>query len=372
MSDTLHSFEILRLRVPLGRTIGDNNCAYEAFNVCALKLTTRSGHVGWGFGEKAHGGRFTKPVSWKADLPVESALRAELQSAWSDLQGRSIEEHFERVPVPWRQWHLGASLHAALRMALWDLRGKLAGRPLYRLIGGTSARSDIFAYSSPCCFPQPQEWVSGYFRAKVASGFQAVKVKVGHPDIEWDVARLRAVREAVGPTVQIAVDGNTAWDAPTALHWIDRMNQEGVGVSYVEDPLPPTDLEGYRQLAARSPLRIVGHDYLVDPECLRPLLDTGALGALRMRDGIDHALATALVAAEYGLPLIQCNTFGEHSIHFSLTSPQVERMEFADLGWNNLFLEPVTAQRGRLVPPSGPGLGLEPDPEKLIAWRAQE
>ena len=360
--------ELYKIRVPIGREIGDNNCTYDSFDVCALRLDA-GGLSGWGFGEKAHGGRFAKPVSWKEDMADEAALRAELASVWPELEGRPAAELLEELPCPWAPWRVCNPLHAALRMALWDLRGREAGEPLFRHLGGSNTPDTVFAYASPCAFPQTDDWAAEFFATKVADGFSAVKVKVGHEDIERDIERLRRVRDAVGPEVEINVDGNTAWDGSGALRWMELVADAGVALGYVEDPVWPEDLEGYRLLARESPVRIVGHDYIPDPVRLRPLLDTGALGAIRLRDGIDYCLAGAQLAEEYDLPLIQGNTFGEHAIHFALTGSRVERMEFADLGWNALFEEPVAAVGGRLKAPSGNGLGLVPKPALLENWR---
>ena len=366
----MDSYQLYKIRVPLGREIGDNNCAYERFDVCALRLDS-GGVSGWGFGEKAHGGRFAKPVSWKEDMPGETALREEMAAVWPDLKGRSAADLLEELPCPWQPWRVGNPLHAALRMALWDLRGREAGEPLFRHLGGANTPDNLFAYASPCAFPQTDDWLAEFFAVKVADGFSAVKVKVGHPDIERDIERLRRVREAVGPDVAINVDGNTAWDGAGALRWMELVAEAGVAPGYVEDPIPPDDLDGYRLLARESPLRIVGHDYVPDPVRLRPLLDTGALGGIRLRDGIDFCLAGAQLAEEYDLPLIQCNTFGEHAIHFALTGSRMERMEFADLGWNALFEEPVAPVGGRLKAPSGNGLGLLPKAALLEKWRVR-
>lgn len=365
----LNKFELRKLRVPLGRKIGDNNCTYEAFDVCALTLVADDGTRAHGFGEKAHGGEFRKPVSWKAEMASEAALDAELKKVWPELKGRGAADLLAELPPPWQSWKVSNALHAALRMALWDLRGKAEGAPLHAVLRGGAGPDSLFSYVSPCAFPQTTEWVVDFFRRKVAEGFTAIKVKVGHPDIERDMERLRRIREAVGPEVEISVDGNTAWDAPGALQWMERVEREGIRLGYVEDPVVPDDLEGFRLLAKESPLPIIGHDYIPDPEKLRPLLDTGAIDRLRVRDGIDFGLAAAKVAAEYDLRLIQCNTFGEHGIHFAMAEPRMERMEFADLGWNDLFETPVGPVKGRLTAPPGPGLGLEPKAELLTAWR---
>ena len=369
----MRSYQITKLRVPLGREIGDNNCAYETFDVCALRLEGSSGTIGWGFGPKAHGGRFAKPVSWKAEMPSANALREEMERVWPRLKGLAAEDAFDVAPPSWEDFGLNNALHMALRMALWDLRGREAGVPARRLMpGGGEPAESVFAYASPCAYPQTDAWTAEFLRSKVEAGFRAVKVKVGAPDIERDLRRLRVVREAVGPETELSVDGNTAWDAEGALRWMERVRAEGFELAYVEDPIWPDDLDGYRRLARQSPMRIVGHDYISDPRNLPPLLDTGAISALHVPHGIDYALAAAEWAERYDVGLIQGNTFGEHSIQFALTHPRIERMEFADLGWNDLFEAPARAEGGRMVPPPGDGLGLVPTEAALREWRVPD
>lgn len=366
----ISEFKIDKLCVPLGRAVGDNNCTYEAFDVCVVQLRANDGLVGWGFGEKAHGGRFLKPVSWKGEMGSPSQLEAAFRLLWPKIQGRGPENLLTELPKAWQAGEAPGYLMASLRMALWDLVGKAAGKPLYQYLGGDDAPSSAFTYASPCGFPQTDDWLVDYFTAKVKQGFTAIKVKVGHADIERDITRLKRIREAVGPEVEIAVDGNTAWDGRQTLAWIERVERAGIGLGYLEDPVSPDDLESYTLLAKESPLPIVGHDYIPDPEQLRPLLDSGAIQRLRLRDGIDYGIAAAGIADEYGLKVIQCNTFGEHGAHFSLGCPHLDRIEFAELGWNNLFEDPFRITAGRLIAPNGFGHGLVPKADLLQRWQA--
>lgn len=362
--------ELRKLRVPLGREIGDNNCCYDTFDLCTLAVHSDTGAIGWGFGEKVFQGQFAKPVSWKIDMPSAAAMQQVVtEKVEPAIIGQEAEVLLHEMPaLP----DVPDYIYNSLRMALWDLAGQAAGKPVYQLLGGSPEKNEVFTYSSPCGFPQPIEWLAPYFKQHVAEGFRAIKVKVGHDDIEWDINRLRTIREAVGPDVQISVDGNTAWDGPGTLRWIERTEKEGIGLHYVEDPIWPDDLDGYRLLAKESPLPIIGHDYIPVAEDLRPLLDTGAIKQLRVRDGIDYALAAAKLAEEYDLTMIQCNTWGEHSVHFAVSHPRVERMEFANLAWNDLYLEPVPVKAGVSRAPEAPGLGLVPDPEKLEAWNVED
>ena len=99
--------------------------------------------------------------------------------------------------------------------------------------------------------------------------------------------------------------------------------------------------------------------------------------AVRLEDadglcGWGFGEVAARLADEYDLALIGCNTFGEHGIHYSLTNPRVERIEFAGLGWNELFENPVRAVGGRLVVPDGPGLALTPRQDRLRERRVED
>lgn len=280
------------------------------------------------------------------------------------MKGESIHSLKHRHPSPFPG---DAYLELAIRYALWDLVGQAAGLPLYRYLGSPEKPRPVLTTVCGCEFPQSLDWVLHFIQTKLNQGVTSYKIKVGHADPQWDLERLTAIRDLVGPKIELGIDANIAWTAEQALDWLDYVNRESpsLNLQFLEDPLAPDDIEGYKLLARECPVPVVGHDYINNPARLRPLLDTGAISRLRIRDGLDYGLQALNLAEEYDLPLDCCNTFLEIGLHFAVACPRVERIEFADLGWNALPLNPIRLVNGRLQIPQSPGHGLAPNPETL-------
>lgn len=367
MSSKLESCEIQKVVVPVGRRIGDNMCWFDSYNVCVVRLLTNDGLEGWGFGEKVSSGHFAKEASWNAPMaPVEEIrLRYDEEMA-PGLHGETVVSALHRAVAPWKRDDYLAN---AIRFALWDLAAKSAELPLYRYLGAAAGMNRKKAYASACEFHMPLEFVREFYTQKVAEGFSAVKIKVGHPDPVVDIERLTAVREVIGPSVGLAADANKAWDAETTLHRLRAYSGAGVPLDYIEDPIPPDDLEGFRRLAAEADFKIVAHDYINDPIRLRPLLETGAVWKLRFRDSVDYALEASVLAEAFGVEAIVCNTFLEVGIHAACALPCVERIEFAQIGWAELVEEPVRFDNGDMLAPNRVGHGFVPRADRLEEWK---
>jgi L-alanine-DL-glutamate epimerase-like enolase superfamily enzyme len=250
-------------------------------------------------------------------------------------------------------------------MALWDLMAQNVGLPLYRFLGATAPDNRVQAYGSGLDFPLSEEDAVAIFRRFVQRGFRAIKVKVGHPDPNRDLRRLQAVRDAVGDEIEIAIDANEAWSCDEAIQRIRFFEEEGIRLSYVEDPLHHDDLAGMVRLNATIELDVVGHDYLVDTRQVRRLVEGKALSRVRVLPDIDFARACADIATDFGVPLIFGNSPFEMSVHAAVALPSVDRLEFSDLAWNVLPSSPVRFENGYAIAPSQPGIGVEPNSDML-------
>lgn len=368
---SIHAFEITKLHVPVGRVIGDSMCHYDAFRVLTLRLESSDSRVGWGFGEKAYGGHFAKEAAWNRPLPPVAELKQDFERRfWPLLKGRSATGI--KLGVPAADLAGDDALAMALRMALWDLIGKERDEPLYRLLGGAAARTSVPTYASACEFQQPDQFLRDFYGEKVRQGFRAFKLKVGHPDPQHDLRRLRIMREVIGPDASLAVDANKAWTAKETVERMRFFKSEGIGLAYIEDPLEPDDLEGYSYLASHAPTPLVGHDYVPYAPDIRPLLETGAFAMLRAREGIDYALEQLPLAREFKKPVIATNTLFEWNIHFAQAFPEVDRIEFADQQWNELPQTPVKIKDGHMSAPEAPGHGFDPKPDIFEAWTVHD
>jgi L-Ala-D/L-Glu epimerase len=269
---------------------------------------------------------------------------------------------------PWRRAH--ASALTAWDTALWDLAGKIAGLPVRDLIGGF--RRDIANAMTIGIMPLDQTVAEA--RAILASGrFAEIKLKLGL-DPELDVARVRAVRAAVGPDFPLHVDANQGYDQETALAVLVRLAE--LGVEFAEQPVPAGDVEALEWVSRRSPVPIMADEAVHTPEDALALVRAGACSRLNVKlqkvGGISRALDVLAVARSAGLPcLIGCMTETLVGItagaHLALASPTVTHVDLD--GHVDLAFQPaaggVREQGDRLALTGAPGLGLELTPE----WR---
>ena len=370
MKEVITDYELWKMEMPTGRVIGDCCCHYSAIDLVAICLKTSHGHCGWGFGETVSAGVFTRPAPWVTPMPSLADLRRDFErDFWPSIEGRTpfgLKMQRPGLFSGYSYFCLG------IRIALWDLMAKMVEMPLYQFLGASPDHNRVRAYASGLDFPLSEEEAVALFKDYIRRGFTAVKVKVGHPDVERDLQRLRAVRECVGDAVEIAVDANEAWSCDEAVRRIQYFEQHGIRLSYVEDPLPRNDMDGLVRLNATVDVDIVGHDYIVDAKELRRFAEHKAFSRLRVQADYDYALACADIAADCGTPLIFGNSLFELSIHAAVALPQVDRLEFSDLAWNLLPQNPIRFEKGYALAPDTPGHGLDPNPEMLHRFSKPE
>lgn len=351
----IDDYELNRLSMSAGRTIGDNNCAYDTFDVVVVRLKSACGLVGWGYGESVSKGRFDKPAWWIEPAASLDSHRQCFEAQWWPLleQRHAFETQLARR----NNATAHPPLDRAVRIALWDLMAKQVGLPLYRLLGGHTDR--IRAYASLLDYPLSEQEAIALAKDLVQRGFTAIKVKVGSPDVKRDVQRLLAIRDAVGNEVELTADANVAWDAVTTVERLKSYRQAGIRLGYIEDPIPFDRVQEYTALAGRLDVDVVAHDYISTAHEMRLLLETGAIQRVRCGADIDLIHEIAGLAAHFDVPKIFGNSMFEMNVHAACALPNVDRLEFSDLGWNDWLKQPVRFEDGFAYPPTTPGHGLE-------------
>jgi len=359
------NYDLRRLDVAIGRTIGDAVCHYDRMTLVVVRLEMTQGFHGHGFSTCASGGTFTRrPARPMASLARMRSVFA--QYWWPRLSGASIGQWVEAGATDFPY------LDNAVDTALWDLLAKQADLPLYRLLGGDEARGQVLAYGSLLDFPLVEEAAVALARRFVDRGFRALKVKVGASDVKRDIERLRAIREAVGNGITLAADANENWDAPTTIARIEAYRDAGFELEYIEDPLPSDDVAGFAALAGKLPTDIAAQEYVAGARDIRPLLETGGIDRLRMNANLTQSLQFANLGLEFGLPVIYGNSPFEVNVHPACGLPGTERLEFSDLGWNDLVKQPVRFANGMAYPPDVPGHGLELREDAVIEFSRPE
>jgi L-alanine-DL-glutamate epimerase-like enolase superfamily enzyme len=264
----------------------------------------------------------------------------------------------------------GAALHtiSALDMALWDIAGKAAGRPVVELMGGARV-SELPVYASEV-MPETAEEVRAIAGRAVADGYTALKLGWGPlgKDLARDEELVRAARDVLGPARSLMIDGGRAYTVKRSLEFLRRV--EDANLYWFEEPLEPDDFEGYRRLSDRAEVRIAAGEADAGIGAYRMLVEHARLDVLQPDvarcGGFSVARQIADLARRRSVEVVpHCFSTGvlvAASLHFAATldRPTLSEFSVADSPLvNGLLTEPFVLRKGRLAVPTGPGLGVE-------------
>ena len=193
-----------------------------------------------------------------------------------------------------------SSAKAAADMALWDLYGQLYRLPVYKLLGG--ARKEIVT-DITISVNEPEEMARDAANA-VERGYDCLKVKVG-ANPELDVERLRAVRQAAGDDICLRIDANQAWQPRQAVRILNEMQEQGLRLELVEQPVKAYDLEGLKYVTDHSYVPVLADESVFSPRDAMKVLELRAADLINIKlmkcGGIYNALKIASAAEIYGV-----------------------------------------------------------------------
>lgn len=256
------------------------------------------------------------------------------------------------------------AVKAAMDMAFHDLAAQLAGQSLSAFLGATRDRMPTDMTIGIMGTPDAVQ----HAKAHVAQGFRALKVKIG-TDPRSDLERVSAVRNAVGPGVEIRIDGNQGYTWAQALSFARAAKD--LNIAFFEQPVPANDFEGMRTLRESSPIPIMADEMLLTPEDAKKLRWGNAAHAVNLKlmkhGGIAGAAAVNTICESAGYPaMVGCMGEPQLSIaaalHFALATKNVR---WLDLDSHfNLAKDPTSGlefKHGHLIAPSKPGIGIDVD-----------
>lgn len=355
--------ETFILHVPVTRSgIADSTHAITHWGAPGVIVHTSEGIDGVGYsGTHAH-------------LASDRLITAAIESCFGPLLiGRDPREVValwsEMSRFPPLQWVGRGGITqlaiGALDVALWDIKAKAAGQPLWQLLGG--AARPITAYNTDGGWLNwsLETLVDDCRRAIEVAGFRGVKMKVGKPVLRDDVERLEAVRRVVCDSTFLAVDANGRMDLPTAMRF-GRFTAE-LGVDWFEEPLWYDDIASHARLAAAIATPIALGEQLYLPHNFAAFMDAGALHYAQPDvarvGGVTPWLQVADMALQRGLPVVShVGDMMQTHIHTAIAHPACTTLEY--IPWlRDCFTEPATVVDGTFVVPSEPGAGttLRPD-----------
>jgi len=275
----------------------------------------------------------------------------------------------------------GVGLHAisGIDLALWDIKGKALGLPVWKLLGGGFTGS-LRPYASSLFGASPEE-TRERARRFVDQGFSAVKFgwdPMGQNEA-LDIALVREARKGLGDEPDLMIDAGLCYDAKTAIQRARAF--EEFRPFWFEEPLLPDDYAGYAKLAAASPLRIAAGEEESERKSFLHLMDVGQIDVVQVDltrcGGFTEAMKIAALAADRGLPVVN-HGFTTYlnvaaALHFLASIPNsLGLLEFVVEEGTTLrhqLSEPIRAVEGCVAVPEAPGLGLALDEEGLARYR---
>jgi len=280
-----------RISVPLRTPFKTALRTVSSVEDVIVEIHTDCGCIGYGEAPP------TGPITGDTTGAIIGAIQDHISKA---IIGRDVDD-FEDVLQAVQKSIIGnTSAKAAVDMALWDLYGQLYRIPVYKLMGG--ARKNITT-DITISVNDPDIMVRDSLIA-LDRGYDCLKMKVGiNPEL--DVARLKAVRQAVGNDVTIRIDANQAWTPKQAVRILNAMQEQGLQIELVEQPVHAHDLEGMKYVTDRSYVPVLADESLYSPADAATILRMGAADLLNIKlmkcGGLYNALKICTMAEVYGV-----------------------------------------------------------------------
>src|SRR5262252_4222070 len=364
----------LRALIPADRAHVSDFGKNDSFNTGLVEIETDSGLVGLGEAKVAVGnlGHYAALVTLIRE-ELAPALVGEdprdVTAIWERLYGGSRAHYALRegrsFPTVGRRG-ITMSAQSGVDIALWDLLGQSLGQPLWRLFGGR-CRDRVPAYASGGWAPVGA--IGKQLLHYVERGHRAVKMRVGLQDksVDDSAARVREVRETLGPDIGLMVDAHGTWSVRQAQRFARKV--EDCDVAWLEEPVSPENIPGQAEVRASTDIPIASGESEQTRFAFRDLIQARAVDVcqpdLAIAGGITETVRICALAATHG------HTVAPHlwggavlfasGLHLAVATPSVTTLEFTR-GDNpllhELVEEPFELVDGHLLPPDRPGLGL--------------
>lgn len=346
MSSTIAHHRITRYQFPRARAIGDSQIFVDTHHVGTIELFDSDGHIGLGF--------FSALLS-----PLPPLIELERVFAHDHIP-HLVRQHpaalLHRMARP-RGGNIRPNLFGeAINQALWDLYAKQLDMPLYQVLGGTTNR--VQAYASGLDFHLTTDQMTSLFAEAARQGFRAYKIKVGHPDLEWDLARLRTLVDVVGRDALLMVDANEAWSPKEAIRRAHAYHDAGFNIYWIEDPCLRDDFAGLARVCETVPFAHINSGEYLDLRGKTRLMEARAVDVLNVHGNITDTLCAARLAGEYGIPVALGNTMFELGVHLAAALPECRWMEYSFQDYNHIVERPIQFIDGYAIAPDRPGHGL--------------
>lgn len=351
----IRSVRTRSLRVPLNFTLGTSAAIVRAVPLLLVDLVSEDGVEGRSYifcyttaGARAVAAHIAEAVALFERMPLSP------QRMW-EVAGRRLALLGVTGPV--------RMALSALDIALWDAIAVRAGMPLATLLGG--APRVLRAYDSRGLGLMPMDELSTEAESLLSGGLRALKLRLGYPTLEQDLAAVRLVRGMMPDGFELMVDYNQALDPREAMR--RGLGLQDEGVAWLEEPIRHDAYRDYAALSRKLDLPLQIGENFNGPEAMMDAILAEAAG-LAMPDvsrigGVTGWMQAAGIATARGIPL-SSHLMPEISAHLLAASPTAHWLEYVD--WADCLLrQPLKVENGGVAVPARPGLGLEWDEDMI-------